>query len=107
MYLFIYWRWNNWKLFKAGIEREEALPYNYNMVGGDLWSLSQKNMCTKLDIYICITFTESIPLLLWAIIPQKVSSCPVVIVSALSQRYTYYWILLFLNNIIIIKTNVT
>ena len=64
---------------------------------------------TKLDSYICITFTESIPLLLGYYSP-RVSSCLVVSVSALSQflRYiTYYWILLFLNNINITKTNVT
>ena len=56
-------------------------------------------MRTKLDIHVFITITESIPLL---IIQQVVS------VLALSWliRYTYYWNLQFLNNLIINHTKV-
>ena len=75
-------------------------------------------MRTKLDIYVCITITGSIPLLVdyqyrvdisagGLSVPEGIIRL-VISVSALLWliRYIYYSYLQFLNNIIIIKTKV-
>jgi hypothetical protein len=62
----------------------------------------------KCDIYILITITASIPLVVdYYLVPETINR-PVVSVSALTLfiRYIYYRNLKFLNNVVMIKTKV-